>query len=99
MWYVSSPYAQCQFLTLVSFTVAWWDEHVAASVNQHDYTNMGRNNVLKIIPRLTQEPHNLKAMTPQECRVGRLAADEGEVCYGLYNKSWNKREVKVVPYN
>ncbi|KAL7920321.1 hypothetical protein ACQKWADRAFT_161750 [Trichoderma austrokoningii] len=78
---------------------AWWDEHVAASVNQHDYTNMGRNNVLKIIPRLTQEPHNLKAMTPRECRVGRLAADEGEVCYGLYNKSWNKREVKVVPYN
>lgn len=92
-----SPYAQCHFLTL--FNAAWWDEHVASSVNQHDYTNMGRNNVLRIIPRLTQEPHNLKAMTPQECRVGGLAANEGEVCYGLYNKSWNKREIKAVPYN
>lgn len=65
------------------------------SVNQHDYVNMGRNNVLKILPKLTQEPHNLKPMTPHECRVGGLA--HGEVCYGLYNKSWNKREVKVIP--
>lgn len=60
---------------------------------------MGRNNVLRIIPRLTKEPHNLKAMTPRECRVGGLAANDGEVCYGLYNKSWNEREVKVVLRN
>lgn len=58
---------------------------------------MGRNNVLKTLPRLTQEPHHLKPMTPRECKVGGLSASEGEVCYGLYNKSWNKREVKVIP--
>lgn len=91
-------FAKCHEMTSSdNLQIAWWDEHVSASVNQHDYTNMGRNNVLKIIPRLTEEPHNLKTMTPKECRVGRLAADEGEVCYGLYNKSWNKREIKVVP--
>jgi 2,3-dihydroxybenzoate decarboxylase len=75
--------------------LAWWDEHVSEAINQHDYTNMGRNNVLKVIPKLTQEPHNLKVMTPLECRVGGIS--KGEVCYGLYNKSWNKREVKIVP--
>jgi 2,3-dihydroxybenzoate decarboxylase len=65
------------------------------SVNPHDYTSMGRNNVLKVIPRLMQEPHNVKPMTPRECNVGGMPA--GSVCYGLYNKSWNKREVKVIP--
>lgn len=64
------------------------------SVNQHDYTDMGRNNVLNVLPRLTQEPHNLQPKTPRECQVGGM--EPGSVCYGLYNKSWNQREVKVV---
>lgn len=81
-------------LTAVVF-VAWWDEHVWPNVNQHDYANIGRNNVLKVLPRLTQEPHNLKPMTPRECQVGGLP--QGEVCFGLYNKSWNKREIKTIP--
>ena len=84
-----------QFTNGLNLKSAWWDEHVAMSVNQHDYVDMGRNNVLKVLPRLTQEPHNLKPMTPFECGVGGLA--RGENCYGLYNKSWDKREVKVVP--
>jgi 2,3-dihydroxybenzoate decarboxylase len=75
--------------------IAWWDEHVSTSVNQHDFTNMGRNNALAVLPRLGQEPHNLKPMTPRECNVGGLR--DGNVCYGLYNKSWNCREVKSVP--
>jgi 2,3-dihydroxybenzoate decarboxylase len=69
---------------------AWWDEHV--SVNQHDLVNMGRNNVLKVLPRLTEEPHNLKTMTPAECQVGGLR--EGKVTYGMYNEDWSRRLVK-----
>ncbi|CAI4215197.1 unnamed protein product [Parascedosporium putredinis] len=45
----------------------WWDDHVWPNINQHDYTNIGRNNVLKVLPRLTEEPHNLKPMTPRQC--------------------------------
>lgn len=74
---------------------AWWDEHVSTSVNQHDFTNMGRNNALAVLPRLMKAPHNLKPMTPQECKVGGLR--DGNVCYGLYNKSWNRREIRAVP--
>lgn len=69
---------------------AWWDEHV--SVNQHDLVNMGRNNVLKVLPRLTEKPHNLKTMTPAECQVGGLR--EGQVTYGMYNEDWSRRLVK-----
>jgi 2,3-dihydroxybenzoate decarboxylase len=69
---------------------AWWDEHV--SVNQHDLVNMGRNIVLKVLPRLTEEPHNLKIMTPAECQVGGLR--EGKVTYGMYNEDWSRRLVK-----
>lgn len=69
---------------------AWWDEHV--SVNQHDLVNIGRNNVLKVLPRLTEEPHNLKTMTPAECQVGGLK--EGKVTYGMYNEDWSRRLVK-----
>jgi 2,3-dihydroxybenzoate decarboxylase len=45
--------------------------------------NMGRNNVLKVLPRLTEEPHNLKAMTLVGCQVGGLR--DGKVTYGMYN--------------
>jgi 2,3-dihydroxybenzoate decarboxylase len=69
---------------------AWWDEHV--SVNQHDLVNIGRNNVLKVLPSLTEEPHSLKTMTPAECQVGGLK--EGKVTYGMYNEDWSRRLVK-----
>lgn len=69
---------------------AWWDEHV--SVNQHDLVNMGRNNVLKVFPRLSEEPHKLKSMMPAECQVGGLR--NGKVTYGMYNEDWSRRLVK-----
>ncbi|KAF4625649.1 hypothetical protein G7Y89_g12518 [Cudoniella acicularis] len=68
----------------------WWDEYV--SINHHDLVNIGRNNALKVLPRLTQEPHNLSSMTPAECQVGGLKTDS--VTYGMYNEDWNRRLVK-----
>jgi len=68
----------------------WWDEHV--SINQHDLVNIGRNNALKILPRLTEGPHNLKVMTPTQCQVGGLR--NGSVTYGMYNEDWSRRLVK-----
>ncbi|KAH8753462.1 hypothetical protein BGZ57DRAFT_964845 [Hyaloscypha finlandica] len=50
------------------------------------------NNVLKVLPSLTEEPHNLKTMTPAECQVGGLK--EGKVTYGMYNEDWSRRLVK-----
>jgi 2,3-dihydroxybenzoate decarboxylase len=69
---------------------AWWDEHV--SVNQHDLVNMGRNNVLKVLPRLTEIPHNFKVMTPAECQIGGLR--DCKVTHGMYNEVWSRRLVK-----
>jgi 2,3-dihydroxybenzoate decarboxylase len=68
----------------------WWDEHV--SINQHDLVNIGRNNALKVLPKLMDAPHNLKVMTPTECQVGGLK--KGSVTYGMYNDDWNRRLVK-----
>lgn len=68
----------------------WWDEHV--SINQHDVVNIGRNNALKVLPRLIEEPHNLKVMTPTECQVGGLR--NGSVTYGMYNEDWSRRLAK-----
>ena len=65
----------------------WFDEHVP--INQHDLVNIGRNNTLRVLPRLTEGPHGLKAMTPAECRVGGLR--DGKVTYGMYNEHWSKR--------
>src|ERR1700761_6899796 len=42
----------------------WWDEHVSTSLNQHDLVNIGRNNVIQVLPKLQDHPHNLKRMTP-----------------------------------
>ena len=72
----------------------WWDEHVP--INGRDHVNMGRNNALKVFPRLTQHPHNLKPKTAAECEVGGLKVSQGEAEYGLYNKSWDKRLVKAL---
>jgi 2,3-dihydroxybenzoate decarboxylase len=68
----------------------WWDEHV--NINQHDLVNIGRNNALKVLPRLVEAPHNLKVMTPVECQVGGLRG--GSVTYGMYNEDWNRRLTK-----
>jgi len=70
----------------------WWDEHIP--INGRDLVNMGRNNALKVFPRLAQHPHGIQAKTPSECEVGGLRGGEHE--YGLYNKDWSKRLVKSV---
>ena len=72
----------------------WWDEYVSMEVSEQDYVDMGRNNVLKLFPRLTdaEGPHALKAMSPSECGVGGLR--DGEATYGMYNKHWSKRGIK-----
>ncbi|KAB5570806.1 hypothetical protein GE09DRAFT_1171279 [Coniochaeta sp. 2T2.1] len=48
---------------------------------------------------LAGEYHGLKRMGPTECRVGGIGVREGDkgrqmVEYGLYNESWDKREVR-----
>ena len=68
----------------------WWDEHV--SINQHDLVNIGRNNALKVLPRLVEAPHSLKVMTPVECLAGGLRG--GSVTYGMYNEDWSRRLTK-----
>jgi 2,3-dihydroxybenzoate decarboxylase len=73
----------------------WWDEHVAPVVNGRDFVDMGRNNALKIFPRLKEGLHGLNDMTPTECEVGGLRSGEGEVTYGMYNKDYNRRGRKV----
>ena len=52
---------------------------------------MGRNNALKIYPRLKDSLHGLKEMGPEEAGVGGLRTSEGEVTYGMYNKDYNRR--------
>jgi 2,3-dihydroxybenzoate decarboxylase len=75
----------------------WFDEHVRATINQHDLVDIGRNNALKVLPRLMKAPHFLQAMTPNEAEVGGLR--DGKVTYGMYNEHWSKRLVKVEPEN
>ncbi|KFY80610.1 hypothetical protein V499_00561 [Pseudogymnoascus sp. VKM F-103] len=76
---------------------AWFDEHVQATINQHDLVDIGRNNALKVLPKLMEAPHNLKPMTPSEAQVGGLR--DGKVTYGMYNEHWSKRLVKMEPAN
>jgi len=77
----------------------WWDEYVSTVVNETDFVDMGRNNVLRLFPRLVDQGgiHRLKEMTREECEVGGLRAGDGEVTYGMYNKHWSKRLVKEQP--
>ncbi|OCL15220.1 hypothetical protein AOQ84DRAFT_413373 [Glonium stellatum] len=72
----------------------WFDEHVRDSLNSRDLVKIGRNNALKVYPKLKETPHELKEMTPSECGVEGLKTDEGEVEFGLYNKHWSKRLIK-----
>ena len=73
----------------------WWDEHVARAMNGKDVVDMGRNNALRVFPRLMEEPHNLRVKTAQECEVGGLRGKgRNGVEYGLYNEDWSRREVK-----
>jgi 2,3-dihydroxybenzoate decarboxylase len=76
---------------------AWFDEHVQATINQHDLVDIGRNNALKVLPKLMETPHNLKPMTPSEAQVGGLR--DGKITYGMYNEHWSKRLVKMEPAN
>jgi 2,3-dihydroxybenzoate decarboxylase len=73
---------------------AWFDEHV--NLSGHDLVDIGRNNALKVFPRL-ESTHGVKPMSPRECRVGGLGLRQdypGEVEYGLFNRDWSKRLVK-----
>ena len=72
----------------------WFDEHVRDTLNARDLVRIGRGNALRVYERLGQEPHGLKVLTPTECDVGGLRTKEGEVEFGLYNKSWDKRLVR-----
>lgn len=75
----------------------WFDEHVP--VSSRDLVDIGRNNALGVFTRLTGWPHALERLKPVECGVGGLGQKrgvEGEVEFGLYNKSWGRREKRVV---
>lgn len=75
----------------------WFDEHVP--VSSRDLVDIGRNNALGVFTRLTGWPHALERLRPVECGVGGLGQKrgvEGEVEFGLYNKSWGRREKRVV---
>ncbi len=67
----------------------WFDN---VQMNQHDLAAIGRNNALRLFPRLTQAPHNLETKTPWACGVGGLR--NGETVYGLHNQSFNQRTAK-----
>ena len=75
----------------------WFDEQVQPILNRHDMVRIGRGNALKVFPRLMGEAHRLAERTPEECEVGGLL--RGEVEFGLYNKNWTEREVRVVQDN
>ncbi|EON98859.1 putative amidohydrolase family protein [Phaeoacremonium minimum UCRPA7] len=64
----------------------WFDE---IQMNQHDLVDIGRNNALRLFPKLAGEPHNLREESAWECQVGGLR--NGDTIYGLYNKSFNQR--------
>lgn len=75
----------------------WFDEYV--KMNGRDLVDIGRNNALDVFPRLAGAYHGLKKMAPTECQVGGIGIrkeDHGRamVEYGLYNESWDKREVR-----
>lgn len=69
----------------------WFDDHVP--ISGRDQVDIGRNNALKVFPRLMTGPHQLKEMSPSQCAVGGLGlkGDKEEVEYGLYNKHWSNR--------
>lgn len=80
----------------VANACVWFDEHVP--VSSRDLVDIGRNNALGVFTRLTGWPHALERLKPVECGVGGLGQKrgvEGEVEFGLYNKSWGKREKRV----
>jgi 2,3-dihydroxybenzoate decarboxylase len=62
---------------------AWFNEHVRDSPNARDLVKIGRNNALRVYPKLSEAPHELEQMTPSECQVGGLRTNEGEVEFGL----------------
>ncbi|KAI1617666.1 hypothetical protein EDD36DRAFT_424743 [Exophiala viscosa] len=67
----------------------WYDE---IQLNQHDLVDIGRNNCLRLFPKLMQEPHNLSIKSAWDCGIGGLR--NGETTYGLFNKSFNHRLMK-----
>ncbi|KAF2261482.1 hypothetical protein CC78DRAFT_608266 [Lojkania enalia] len=72
----------------------WFDEHVRDSINGRDLVRIGRGNALRVYERLREGPHRIKELGTAECGVGGLKAEEQEVEFGLYNKSWSRREVR-----
>ncbi|KAJ4357717.1 uncharacterized protein N0V89_002293 [Didymosphaeria variabile] len=74
----------------------WFDEYVEASINARDLVKIGRGNALKVFERLAAGIHGLEDKSPAQCEVGGLKNGEGEVEFGMYNKSFEKREVRKV---
>ncbi|KAF4539379.1 hypothetical protein BFW01_g9305 [Lasiodiplodia theobromae] len=73
----------------------WFDEYVP--ISSRDLVDIGRNNALKVLPRLTEEPHGLKEKGPRDCGVGGLGLRKGyerEVEHGLYNRDWSERTAR-----
>ncbi|KAK7725619.1 hypothetical protein SLS57_003683 [Botryosphaeria dothidea] len=73
----------------------WFDEHVP--ISSRDLVDIGRNNALRVYPRLTEEPHALKEKQPYECGIGGLGLRkdfENEVEHGLYNRDWSERTAR-----
>lgn len=74
----------------------WFDEHVRDSLNARDLVKIGRNNALRVYPKLREAPDKLERITTNECQVGGLRTNEGKVEFGLYNEHWDKRFVYFI---
>ena len=72
----------------------WFDEHVAQTLNASDLVKIGRTNALKVYPRLG-EKHGLEELSATDCEVGGLKTSDGEVEFGLYNKDWSRRLLRL----
>ncbi|KAF1965115.1 hypothetical protein BU23DRAFT_585194 [Bimuria novae-zelandiae CBS 107.79] len=69
-------------------------ESIPNAVNARDLVKIGRGNALRVFERLGGGVHGLEVKTPRECRVDGLKIEDGEVEFGLYNRSFEKREVR-----
>lgn len=54
----------------------WFDEHV------RDLVKIGRNNALRVYPKLREAPDKLERITTSECQVGGLRTNEGRWSLG-----------------
>ena len=60
----------------------WFDEYVRDSLNARDLVKIGRNNALRVYPKLREAPNKLERITTSECQVGGLRTNEGRWSLG-----------------